>query len=103
MILFCFPKDSLQKYTSDLLDISVEEILPYLMEQDLVSTNDVVNITDKSQPASDRKQYLVYSVILRFSEPEITKFLEYLLKCRTVHHEQLHKKITAERYVCPSI
>lgn len=95
--LFYFPTDSLQKYVSDLLDIDFEEILPHLMEKDLVPMNHLNYINDLSQPAANRKRRLVYQVILRLSEANIEAFLECLSKCHTIVHEQLYEKITSER------
>ena len=82
---------------TDLLDISVEEILPHLIANNLVSATDVQYINDKSQPAVDRKNHLVYHVILRLSEADIEIFLDCLLKCHTRVHEQLYEKITSKR------
>jgi len=92
--------DSLQKFSVEIQKrLDPDTILPNLEAKRLLSETHRGQLVDKHSSKYEKRQYLLFSVLLQLSESHVQKFLDCLKETSTDYapHEELLKIIQKGR------
>ena len=86
--------DSLQLFANDIINtVNVDEILPVMLQEGLVTSNDYEYLNNSHYSMSERRQKLS-NIILGLPEDCVDKFLHCLKETSYYEpHKQLHAKL----------